>query len=45
AATAVALEALQSGLGVAELVAARGLLSPAQLDGILSPRALTGTAN
>jgi aspartate ammonia-lyase len=42
AATAVALEALESGHGVAELVVARGLLSRAQLDGILSPAALTG---
>jgi len=42
AATAVALEALESGHGVAELVLARGLLSRVQLDGILSPAALTG---
>ena len=41
-ATAVAQEAQRRGCGVIELVLDRDLLTPAQLDDLLAPRALTG---
>ena len=41
-ATSVAKEALDSGLGVYEVVMARGLLTRDQLDRILDPDAMTG---
>ena len=41
-ATSVAKEALETGLGVYEVVLARGLLTRAQLDTILDPDAMTG---
>ena len=40
-ASAVAKEALQTGRGVCDLVEEKGWLSPAQLDEILSPEAMT----
>jgi aspartate ammonia-lyase len=40
-ATEIALEALRTARGVAELVLERGLLTPEQLDEILRPEALT----
>jgi aspartate ammonia-lyase len=40
-ATAVAKEALETGLGVYEVVTARGLLTREQLDRILDPEAMT----
>jgi aspartate ammonia-lyase len=41
-ATSVAKEALETGLGVYEVVMARGLLTREQLDQILDPDAMTG---
>jgi aspartate ammonia-lyase len=41
-ATSVAKEALETGLGVYDVVLARGLLTRAQLDQILDPDAMTG---
>ena len=41
-ATAVAKEALDSGLGVYEVVMARGLLTREQLDRVLDPETMTG---
>jgi aspartate ammonia-lyase len=41
-ATSVAKEALDSGLGVYDVVMARGLLTREQLDRILDPDTMTG---
>jgi aspartate ammonia-lyase len=42
-ATSVAKEALETGLGVFEIVLARGLLTRAQLDRVLDPETMIGS--